>query len=546
MRNPGFEVCFFKCNLCGYVAGVIVSKKSLRVDENGLSDWYTIKLKTQPMPGSTIFIKATTPSVNQLTITPPTILFTSNTWNQPQVISVFGLDNQIIDGTLVTVIDHAVTNSQPLLDAAYLTFNTTDCCQVTVTVDDNDSPGLAVIPRVLTITEGQTATYQIKAQTQPAETIYVNFTSTPGLKVTAADGTAGIAIQRLKWDETHTITVEAVNNEKVNTVWSLPLAGTVTHTLSSADALYAALNVSSTAPWPVQITMKDDDSAAVRRPEAITVTEGPTPTEITLSLPTMPKSKVKVYLSLRDTGYLLVEGDDVNREGFGTSLKLSVEWEVAAWTQTRRIKVRRAEDDDTDSGQRTTFLQYAVESSDASYGSLVIKDTTVTTVDDDKAGVTVTPAAGLTLSEGGAGSEVRVKLDSKPQLFDGVQSRVVVVRLLHDVQVTVTPSEIAFVRTNYSADGVFTVTAVDDIAVEEPQHLSLLKFQIVTADPEYQKVIVPDKIATIVDNEVDSSTVRMGKWGGVMSLTVPYGAVILSVPPGALAQDTELRWGCTS
>jgi hypothetical protein len=170
----------------------------------------------------------------------------------------------------------------------------------------------------------------------------------------------------------------------------------------------------------------------------------------------------------------------------------------------------------------------------------------VTTVDDDKAGVTVTPAAGLTLSEGGAGSEVRVKLDSKPQLFDGVQSRVVVVRLLHDAQVTVTPSEIAFVRTNYSADGVFTVTAVDDIAVEEPQHLSLLKFQIVTADPEYQKVIVPDKIATIVDNEVDSSTVRMGKWGGVMSLTVPYGAVILSVPPGALAQDTELRWGCTS
>jgi len=35
----------------------------------------------------------------------------------------------------------------------------------------------------------------------------------------------------------------------------------------------------------------------------------------------------------------------------------------------------------------------------------------------------------------------------------------------------------------------------------------------------------------------------MGKWGGTVSLAVPYGAVILSVPPGALETRTELQAG---
>ena len=39
----------------------MVSKKTLRVDENGLSDSYSLMLGTQPMPGSTVFVKITTP-----------------------------------------------------------------------------------------------------------------------------------------------------------------------------------------------------------------------------------------------------------------------------------------------------------------------------------------------------------------------------------------------------------------------------------------------------------------------------------------------------
>jgi hypothetical protein len=78
------------------------------------------------------------------------------------------------------------------LDDAYNTFDATDCCQVTVEVGDNDAPGLTVTPRDLSLTEGQNGTYIIQTRTQPLHTVYVNFTSsTPSLRVTAADGTAG-------------------------------------------------------------------------------------------------------------------------------------------------------------------------------------------------------------------------------------------------------------------------------------------------------------------------------------------------------------------
>ena len=257
--------------------------------------------------------------------------------------------------------------------------------------------------------------------------------------------------------------------------------------------------------------------------------------------PRRPYARVTLYLSLNDTSYLKVEGDTtLNRQGEGASERLSVEWEASQWQQVRRVRVLRAENDLTDSGQRTTSLQYAMESLDASYSGVAVKDSVVIVVDDDKAGVTVTPSTGFTLTEGGATSQVTVTLDSMPQLFEGNQSRDVVVRLVHDVQVAVTPAEITFVRANYSAVGVFTIRAVDDTTIEESQHLSLLRFQIVTGDTEYQKVVVPDKIVTIVDNDKERLTVGMGKWGGVMSLTVPYGAVILSVPPGALSNDTKL------
>ena len=141
-------------------------------------------------------------------------------------------------------------------------------------------------------------------------------------------------------------------------------------------------------------------------------------------------------MSLNDTSYLLIEGDDVGREGVGDALKLVVTWEVAEWKEVRLVNVRRSGNDDTDSGQRTTYITYTVQSDDTSYGALDIGPTTVTVKDDDTAGLTVSPVAGFTLTEGGGSSEVKVNLNTRPQI-DGLESRVVRVRLTHDVQVTV-------------------------------------------------------------------------------------------------------------
>jgi len=106
----------------------------------------------------------------------------------------------------------------------------------------------------------------------------------------------------------------------------------------------------------------------------------------------------------------------------------------------------------------------------------------------------------------------------------------------------VIPDTLYFQRNNYSAPAQFTVRAVDDIAIEDPIHISVLKFEVVTDDPEYAKVVVPDIRVNIVDNEAKGKEVSVGRWGGTVSLTVPYGGSILSIPPGALKNDTVVQF----
>jgi hypothetical protein len=133
----------------------------------------------------------------------------------------------------------------------------------------------------------------------------------------------------------------------------------------------------------------------------------PVPTEMEFTLPSMPKSLVTVYMKFEEPGsdYLLMERGDIKLAGTGTETQYFVQWEPAKWDEKRTVQVKRNTDDLTDSGPRSTKISYTVLSEDASYSGLKVGPTAVTAVDDDKAGVVMTPSTGFSLTEGGASSE---------------------------------------------------------------------------------------------------------------------------------------------
>lgn len=135
---------------------------------------------------------------------------------------------------------------------------------------------------------------------------------------------------------------------------------------------------------------------------------------------------------------------------------------------------------------------------------------TITIIDDETAGVTVTQSDGGTgVTEGGPPDSYTLALDSQP-LAD------VVITINPDGQIDLgrgpgTSIEVTFNPSTWDVAATITVTAVDD-AADEGTHSSTLAHTAASADPGYDGISVDDLTVQIADN--DHSPVTGGGGGG--------------------------------
>ena len=86
---------------------------------------------------------------------------------------------------------------------------------------------------------------------------------------------------------------------------------------------------------------------------------------------------------------------------------------AADWSTAQTITLNAADDQIDDEDASYTIVT-TVTSSDAKYSGLDATDVSVTVIDNDEAGVTVTPTSDPTTSEAGAHATFTVVLDSQP------------------------------------------------------------------------------------------------------------------------------------
>jgi uncharacterized repeat protein (TIGR01451 family) len=99
---------------------------------------------------------------------------------------------------------------------------------------DDDVPGLTLAPASLSITEGMTASYQIRLNTQPTALVTLSLASDEELSLSSTE----LTFTPLNWNQPQTITVMAmVDNSKEGVHSSL-----ITHTFISTDPVYANLS----------------------------------------------------------------------------------------------------------------------------------------------------------------------------------------------------------------------------------------------------------------------------------------------------------------
>ncbi|MFO1001132.1 MAG: Calx-beta domain-containing protein [Planctomycetaceae bacterium] len=212
---------------------------------NALTAVVTVRLTSQPT--SSLVFSLNSNDTTEGTVQPSSIVFSTSNWNQPQQISIFGVDDFIDDGDIAyTIVTGAAISSDP----NYSGRNPVD---LSVTNIDNDTAGVVITESSgsTNVTEGGVSdSYTARLASQPTANVTVNIGA--GGQLTTS--VTSLTFTPSNWNVNQTVTVSAVNDLVSEGLHS----GALFHTVTSADPLFNSLS-----PLSVPVTITDNDAAAL-------------------------------------------------------------------------------------------------------------------------------------------------------------------------------------------------------------------------------------------------------------------------------------------
>jgi hypothetical protein len=463
-------------NLDNDSAGILVSPTTgLTTTEGGGTASFTVVLLSQPTQNVTISVASS--DTTEGTVSTSLLTFTPVNWNAPQTVAVTGQDDFIADGNQPYTIVLGAANSA---DPGY---NGRDPQDVSATNLDNDSPGIQVTPTsgLVTTEAGGTATFTVVLLSQPIANVTINLTSNDTTEGTVSP--TSLTFTPLNWNAPQTVTVKGVNDNIADGDQAYKI---VTAPASSVDLGYSGLNASD-----VSVTNLDNDVAGI----IVTPTSGLITTEaggadtFTVVLRSQPTSNVTLTLVSNDTTE-------------GTVTPTSLTFTTANWNAPQTVTVHGVDDGVVDGDQVYKIVTNPATSLDATYSGLDAADVSVTNLDNDSAGILVTPTSGLVTSEAGASDVFTVVLLSQPSA-----DVTIAVSSSDTTEGTVFPTSLTFTTANWNQPQSVTVTGVDDLLADGNQVYEVVLAPAASADAAYNGLDPSDVTVTNTDNDVAGITV---------------------------------------
>jgi len=470
-------------------AGVTLNQTSFTLTE-GASAAYTVVLESEPTAPVTIEL---TPD-SQVAVTPDRLVFTPANWRVPQEVRLTAVDDDVDEGdndqeTHPGRVTHRVISN----DRFYARLTVPP---VTVAIRDNDDAGVLVSPPLLRLTEApgatQAAAYTVRLRSQPTAPVTVAITFDQEVTLNGVTtGPVTLTFTPATWNTPQTVQVRAVDdavdeegdgNQSVHT-------SLLRHRAASADPFYNREAPELRPTVTVEIT--DNDTAALLLPAGpLAVTEGGT-LSYQVRLATEPVLPVTVTLTL--SGPMTVAP---------TILVFDRN------TRERTVTIT-APDNDIDAPDATATITHTIATADRVYGTLPPGTLTVRVLDDDEAGVLVSPPL-LRLTEAPGATQAAaytVRLRSQP-------TAPVTVAITFDQEVTLNglttgPVTLTFTPATWNTPQTVQVRAVDDAVDEDGDgnqsvHTSVVDHRAASADPFYNRdapELQPRVTVEITDND---------------------------------------------
>ncbi|HYM82454.1 MAG TPA: OmpA family protein [Candidatus Limnocylindria bacterium] len=448
----------------------VIPTAGLVTTEAGGQATFTIVLNSQPTANVTIGLSSS--DLTEGTVAPASVTFTNGDWSTAQTVTITGVNDAIDDGDIAYSI---LTAAAASADAGY---NGLDAVDVAVTNQDNDAVGITVNPTagLVTTEAGGQATFTVVLTSQPTADVTVGLSSTDLTEGTVAP--ASVTFTNGNWSTAQTVTVTGVDDLVADGDIAYSI---VTAAATSADAGYNGIN-----PADVAVTNQDNDVVGVTvNPTAgLVTTEAGGQATFTVVLTSQPSADVTIGLSSSD----LTEG---------TVTPASVTFNNGNWSIAQTVTITGVDDAVADGNIVYSIVTAPATSADAGYNGFNPPDAGVTNQDDDNAGVTVTPVAGLTTTEALGQATFTIVLNSQPtaDVTIGLSSSDL-------TEGTVAPASVTFNTGNWSVAQTVTVTGVDDPAADGNIAYSIVTAAATSADAGYNGLDATDVAVTNQDNDV--------------------------------------------
>ncbi len=427
--------------------------------EPGSAATYTVAL-TKAYAGT---LRVASDDTSAATVSPPSLTFTTSNYNTARTVTVTGVGN----GT--ATIDHAFRLTGASADAI------PDAGTVDVTVAD--APGVTVSTAALTVAEGGSGNYTMRLNAVPSSDVTITVAGASG-DVTVMG--SPLTFTTSNWNMPQTVTVNAAEDGDTTTDPDV----TLTHSASGGG--YGSVSIASVV---VSVTEKDVPPAA---PSGLAAAAGDGSATLSWTDPNNP-TIAKWQYRQQAGGGAWGAWMDIPGSGAGTT-----SYEVSGLDNgvAYQFEVRAA----NTAGEGTVVFGLAAS---ATATPQVPRTASYT---PRRGRATVTPTA-LTVAEGGSGSYA-VVLGARPS------SEVTVAISGASGDVSVSPPQLVFTRSNWEEPQTVTVTAAEDDDAEADPTVTLSH---AASGGGYGSVSIDDVEVTVTENDARGATLSTA------ALTVPEG-----------------------
>ena len=421
------------------VAGFTITPTAgLTTSENGTDTEFSIRLTTRPDADVTLAL--TSSRTDEGTVDPGTLTFTAASWDQPQTITISGVDDVMADGIRnYAIMTQPATSADP-------DYNGLDPADISVANLDNDTPGITVTPTtgLSTSESGDTDTFTIVLDSKPRANVTINLTSDDPGEGTVSP--AQLVFSPTNWLVARTVTVTGKNDAPAIDDGAQDYT-MITAAAVSTDAGYSGRNASDV----VVANDDNDDPGFTFSGGSLVTREAGAGDELFVRLDTRPSANVTLGFSTSDD----TEGD-VD--------PASVTFTPSNWDQPRRVAIEGLDDDLDDGPIDYTVITAAATSTDPSYAGLDPDDFAAVNLDNDQSQVVVSPTSGLVTTEAGGTDTFTVVLTAEP-----TGNVTIPVSSSNPDEGTLSITALTFTPGNWDTAQTVTVTGADDDRDDDDQ-----------------------------------------------------------------------------